>query len=144
MKEENVMKKVFALALALIMALSLCACGGKEEEKEDVADISEIYSLDLTSTEVQPMSDERASMETLNETIHTWLDETLVFAGTEYEKLSYNDFADHIGADASEFYYDTDEEAEVYTWIAAENDSAKFAVWIADGTPTYAGAVNIH
>lgn len=89
------------------------------------------------------MSSDRASKEVLSETVTGFLGGNTLFTGTELEKLTYADFVEHIGCDASEYKYDDDEKAECYTWIAKDDDQSKLSIWISGGKLLYSGSANL-
>lgn len=120
------MKKMLAMILALVMLLSLAACGGKSEEKPAQEDEkSNLIQIDLEAEGEQKVSDERAAMATLVETRDVWLEGQMTFALAS-EPKTYEDFVEHIGCEAS-FYENKPEDGERwYTWVAAEDETAKF------------------
>lgn len=160
------MKKLFALLLVFALAFGLAGCGTTDSGKTDVNEppvddapgseppvdeppaaetVAERYNLDLQSTEVQPMSEDRADIGVLIETSETFLGGEMYFPDTEYENLTYDDLAEHIGCDASEYYFDADNDAECYTWYAGgDRTGSALAIWICDGTLYYLGAVNLY
>ena len=85
--------------------------------------------VDLSSVEPQMMSDKKASEETLKLTHSVWLDGKNVFGGTAYELLTYENFKERIGCDATVYYYDKIQKARVYTWIAEDNPSYSLCIW---------------
>ena len=141
------MKKlsIVLLILALCCSLLLTGCGKKDStgtesggntstESTDTAGSNESsYNLDFTSTEVQTMSTERAPRETLGEAFYEWLNSITYFPdGTENSDLTYDDFVDHIGFDATEYYYDDSRTARVYTWRAEGEDGSQLGVWFVE------------
>lgn len=129
------MKKILILAMICMMVLALGACGGDKGGAKDKGGDS--YDLDYTSTEVQPMSEARSSIETLEKAKKEWLENLNYFPGTEQTKLTYADFVDYIGCDASEYHYDKDYKRQVYTWyseVAGENIQIRLdAYFLEDG-----------
>lgn len=129
------MKKIFVSLITVIMVTFLCACG---EEK----DVVEKYKLDLESSDVQKMSDERAEQAVLQETVNDFLDgNTMFLEDSESGKMTYDDFAEHIGCDASEYNYDKEEKLEVFIWRAKENENMVFCIYLEDGQLRYTGSV---
>ena len=121
------MKKFLAMILALVMLLSLAACGGeKAEEKPEQGEAEHtLIQIDLDAAGEQKVSDERAPMATLVETRDVWLEGQMTFAFASDPK-TYEDFVEHIGCEAS-FYENKAEDGERwYTWVAAEDETAKF------------------
>lgn len=132
------MKKLLIVMISVIMVLSMAACGGSGNKGNDNP-----YNLDMKSTEVQPMSEERASIDVLRETFYTYLGGLNYFEGSEQEKLTYSDVKDHIGVDPSEYRYDENYEAELYTWYADGDDNVILSIWFKDGKIYACGAFNI-
>ena len=108
------MKKIIALMLAMMMVLTLAACGGKDNggsgDKGGAAS-----GLDMTSEELQPITDERASKDTLSEAGKYYMD-GLASASTEFSKVTYQDMVERIGVEASEFQYFASWQQYRYTW----------------------------
>ena len=118
------MKKIIAGMLCAFMVFPLTGC--------DSDDASEAQSnIDFESSEVQKVSDDRASVKVLSETANVWLEGLNSFAGTDQSKYTYSDFVEHIGCEASEYYNDSG--YRVYTWISAEDESSKMAVQFSKG-----------
>lgn len=82
--------------------------------------------IDLLGEQVQPMSDLRPTHATLQETAYFWLRGTTLFFCSDLSTLTYKDFVDHIGCDASEYYYDAKLEARCYIWVASDKPEARF------------------
>ena len=105
------------------MLVGLTACGNKSDDEAS-------YGLNFTSTEVQNMSEERATKDKLSKTSKEWLENATMFpASSEMSKRTYKDFVDFIGCDATEFKFDDSQNARNYTWIADGEDSSKLSVW---------------
>ena len=106
------------------------------------------YGIDLTSTEVQQMSEKRAAKDKLSETSKEWLQGATIFPeGTEMNKRTYKDFVDYIGCDATEYKFDDSRNTRVYTWKAEDSDNSALAVWFAEIGGTwrlaYTGSTNL-
>ena len=138
------MKKIIALVLVLILGLALLSgCGGDKNSNStdsssnntstngNAADYDgSSFGIDLTSTEVQEMSEARATKEKLQEAVWDWLEGiTLFLEGTDKGKLTYKDFVDFIGVDATEYYFDDAKDARVYVWIAEDAEFSKVGLW---------------
>jgi len=147
------MKKFIALLLSIILVFSMSiiytGCGEKTPDSEEnyneeknsdgEGNVSEnekapydgsSYGIDLASTELQQMSETRATQEKLTETVREWLEGATMFPeGTEMGKRTYADFVDFIGCDATEYKYDESYSARLYTWISSESDNSKLSVW---------------
>lgn len=163
------MKKLVVLALGTVMALTLAACGGngnnnnsnnsnsgnnsvteskiesqiESQAESQVSENQNPYNLDMKSTEVQPMSKERASKEVLRETATTYFGGFNYFEDTEQANLTYTDVVTHIGVDPSEYRYDENLQAELYTWYADGDDKASLNVWFVDGKLNASGNYNL-
>ena len=131
------MKKFLALMMSLVMIFALTACGGNN------GGTANKYNLDMKSTEVQPMSSERASADVLSETAETYFNGLNYFEGSDLANLTYDDVIGHIGVDASEYRYDDTRQAELYTWYADGNEKASLNVWFIDGKLDASGAINL-
>ena len=139
------MKKFLILMISIVMVFSFAACGGNGGNGENggTAETTNAYNLDMKSTETQPMSTKRASIEVLRETAQTYLGGLIYFEGTEQANLTYNDIKEHIGVDASEYRYDDTQQAELYIWYVDGDDKASLNVWFVDGKLNACGAINI-
>ena len=142
--------KMVSVVMMLAMVLCLGACGAKDGGGETKAETKKTEEtkpdatakLDLESTEVQAITDDRAEYDTLKETVDEWLDGNTMFTpDTEMGKYTYKDFVEHIGCDASEYKYDEDNKAECYTWKAKDNETKMLSVWFQDGKLAFTGAV---
>ena len=138
------MKKFLILMISIVMVFSFAACGGNGGNGESGSpESSNAYNLEMKSTEAQPMSTERASVDVLRETAQTYLGGYNYFEGTEQANLTYNDIKEHIGVDASEYRYDDTQQAELYIWYVDGDDKASLNVWFVDGKLNACGAINI-
>lgn len=139
------MKKLLILMVSIVMVFSLAACGGNGGNGENggTAETTNAYNLDMKSTETQPMSTKRASIEVLRETAQTYLGGLNYFEGTEQANLTYNDIKEHIGVDATMYRYDDTQQAELYIWYVDGDDKASLNVWFVDGKLNACGAINI-
>ena len=126
------MKKIIALILAMMMTLTLVACG----EKKDGGDKGGAASgLDMTSEELQPITDERAAADVLAEAGKYYMD-GLASNPSEFAKMTYKDVKERIGVDASEFQYFESWQQYRYTWyVEGSSGPAVLAVFnSSDGT----------
>ena len=87
------------------------------------------YNLDLESTEAQAVSDKRASETVLKETFRDYFGEMNFFFATKQAELTFSDVVAHIGVDPSEYRYDAERKAQIYTWYAAESSARVMHVW---------------
>ena len=86
------------------------------------------YNLNYESAEVQQMSDEKASAYRLWKTVNKYLEgSTMFFSFAKQAKYTYEDFVEYIGCDATNYFFDTKNNARNYTWIASDNETAKFS-----------------
>lgn len=140
------MNKILALSLALTMMFALAACGNKGGNvsnsgtgtSSNAGDVSNAgtstnsseggaqandnpYNLDYTSAELQPMSDKRASKDTLLEAKEYYIG-GLQSAPADFSKMTYKDVEEHIGVDASEFQYFDKYKQYRYTWYVEGNE----------------------
>ena len=114
------MKKSIALVLAMLMTLSLTACGGGGSSDKGGA----LPGIDMKSTDTQTVTSDRATLEVLNETFFTYLGGLNYFTESDAQsKLTYADLKEHIGVDCSEYRYEEEYQRGVYTWYAAEDDA---------------------
>ena len=74
------------------------------------------------------MSDEQASVETLRETAMEWLEGRTMFVGTKFADYTYEDVAEHIGVDATVYYYDNQAPGRKYIWEAADDNDVWFFI----------------
>lgn len=139
------MRKYIALLMVLVLSITMFAgCGGGNdapsannntpaENSDTSGSDSSSYGIDLASTEVQQMSEERATKEKLGEAVAEWLEGNTMFPeGTEMGKRTYQDFVDFIGCDATQYSFDDSHEARSYTWIAEEADNSKLTAWFTE------------
>lgn len=126
------MNKILALlmALAMMSALTACNSNGGDVSNADTSINSSggssqandnPYNLDYTSAELQPMSNERASKDTLLNAKKYYLD-GLKSAPADFTKQTYKDVAEYIGVDASEFQYFESYKQYRYTWYIEGNE----------------------
>ena len=129
------MKKIIALMLAMMMVLTLAACGGKDNGGSSGDDSGAAGGLDMTSEELQPITEERASQDVLAEAGKYYMD-GLASDPSEFSKLTYQDVKEHIGVDASEFQYFESYQQYRYTWyVEGSSGPSVLAVFnSADGT----------
>lgn len=134
------MKKSIALVLAMLMTLSLTACGGGGGSKD-----STLPGIDMKSTDTQTVTSDRATLEVLNETFFTYLGGLNYFTDSDPQaKLTYADLKEHIGVDCSEYQYQEEYQRGVYTWYAQEDDACVLSLFFGDnGKLIAAGAYNL-
>ena len=135
------MKKSIVLVLAMLMTLSLTACGGGGSSDKGGA----LPSIDMKSTDTQTVTSDRATLEVLNETFFTYLGGLNYFTESDAQsKLTYADLKEHIGVDCSEYRYEEEYQRGVYTWYAAEDDACCLSLFFGDnGKLIAAGAYNL-
>ena len=153
------MKKFAIVIIGILLIVGLVACGGKGDSGQvseagkaseagqaseagkaseaskasDPAVDKNPYNLDYESTEIQPMSeDKRASVETLRETAFEWLERRQIFVGTKFADYTYEDVAEHIGVDATYYYYNEHWPGRTYSWYAEGNDNVSFAIVLSE------------
>ena len=135
------MKKSIVLVLAMLMTLSLTACGGGGSSDKGGA----LPGIDMKSTDIQAVTSDRATLEVLNETFFTYLGGLNYFTESDAQsKLTYADLKEHIGVDCSEYRYEEEYQRGVYTWYAAEDDACCLSLFFGDnGKLIAAGAYNL-
>ena len=136
------MKKSIALILAVLMTLSLAACGGGGGSSDKGGALP---GIDMKSTDTQAVTSDRATLEVLNETFFTYLGGLNYFTeGDAQSKLTYAELKEHIGVDCSEYQYDEEYQRGVYTWYADEDDACCLSLFFGDnGKLIAAGAYNL-
>ena len=136
------MKKSIALMLAVLMTLSLAACGGGGGSSDKGGALP---GIDMKSTDTQTVTSDRATLEVLNETFFTYLGGLNYFTIDEPQsKMTYADLKAHIGVDCSEYRYDADYQRGIYTWYAAEDEACALNLFFGDdGKLVAAGAYNL-
>lgn len=125
------------LALSLVMALTLCACGEKSRPVE------EVYGLDLSSTEEQPMSPERVERSVLYTAVKGRFGNMTIFLGSSFAKTTYDDLKELLGVDASYYFYDEETVAKTFVWKASDEPTAKLAFWFRDDELYALGSTNL-
>lgn len=136
------MKKLIALILAVLMTLSLAACGGGGGSSDKGGALP---GIDMKSTDTQTVTSDRATLEVLNETFFTYLGGLNYFTDSDPQaKLTYAELKEHIGVDCSEYQYDEEYQRGVYTWYADEDDACCLSLFFGDnGKLIAAGAYNL-
>ena len=136
------MKKSIALILAVLMTLSLAACGGGGGSNDKGGALP---GIDMKSTDIQAVTSDRATLEVLNETFFTYLGGLNYFTDSDPQaKLTYAELKEHIGVDCSEYQYDEEYQRGVYTWYAAEDEACCLSLFFGDnGKLIAAGAYNL-
>lgn len=136
------MKKSIALVLAMLMTLSLTACGGGGGSSDKGGALP---GIDMKSTDTQTVTSDRATLEVLNETFFTYLGGLNYFTESDAQsKLTYAELKEHIGVDCSEYRYEEEYQRGVYTWYAAEDDACCPSLFFGDnGKLIAAGAYNL-
>lgn len=142
------MKKAIIMILAVVLAVSLTACGSDGGDKDKKADalqtVIDTYNLDMASTEEQAMSSERVTKDRLKALKNDYFKGTMIFEGTEFENLTYGDIKDQLGVDASYYYYeDSLVGNQCFVWQAEESDSAKLLISFTDGKLYGLGSSNL-
>ena len=136
------MKKSIALMLAVLMTLSLAACGGGGGSSDKGGALP---GIDMKSTDIQAVTSDRATLEVLNETFFTYLGGLNYFTDSDPQaKLTYADLKEHIGVDCSDYCYDEAYQRGIYTWYADEDDACSLSLFFGDnGKLIAAGAYNL-
>ena len=136
------MKKSIALVLAVLMTLSLAACGGGGGSSDKGGALP---GIDMKSTDTQTVTSDRATLEVLNETFFTYLGGLNYFTESDAQsKLTYAELKEHIGVDCSEYRYEEEYQRGAYTWYAEEDDACCLSLFFGDnGKLIAAGAYNL-
>lgn len=136
------MKKSIALVLAMLMTLSLTACGGGGGSSDKGGALP---GIDMKSTDTQTVTSDRATLEVLNETFFTYLGGLNYFTDSDAQsKLTYAELKAHIGVDCSEYQYQEEYQRGVYTWYAEEDDACCLSLFFGDnGKLIAASAYNL-
>ena len=120
---SSIAGSLIALMGAGLFAAGLSTIGNADASKSAKGE------ADMTSSEPQKLTDEAATAEVLKKTHSEWLDGKYVFKGTAYELLTYENFKEQIGCEATVYYYDKIQNARVYTWIAQDDNTYSLCVW---------------
>ena len=124
------MKKSITLILAVLMTLSLAACGGGGGSSDKGGALP---GIDMKSTDTQTVTSDRATLEVLNETFFTYLGGLNYFTeGDAQSKRTYAELKEHIGVDCSDYRYEEEYQRGVYTWYAAEVDACCLSLFFGD------------
>lgn len=144
------------MLLAFVTLLALNACGGvKDGDMENpdqpddppadpIAAVAEAYGLDLDSTAEQRMSADLTDSETLRSVVHDYLQSFTFFSGSEMENLTYDDFKNEIGVDATNYCCreERGNRMNMFTWIASDDSTVKFSTFFLDGKLYATGSTN--
>ena len=101
------------------------------------------YNLDLKSTEPQAISENRADESVLKETFKEYFGGLNYFFAAEQANFTLEDVIAHIGVDSSEYRYDAEREAQIYSWYAAKSKARVLHVWFKDGKLYACGTYNL-
>lgn len=123
-------KKILTIGFVLVLVLSLAACGGDKTEPTSGTNASgssaseaasSANKLDYASEELQEVSADRASKDTIIAAYHDWFNGEL--DATARAELVYEDFVTQLGCEAS--WYNAWGNYRVYTWEADGEPFAK-------------------
>ncbi len=101
------------------------------------------YNLNLESTEAQTVSDNRVDKAVLKEIFKEYFGGLNYFFATEKAEFTLEDVIAHIGVDPSEYRYDAEREAQIYSWYAAKSKASVLHVWFKNGKLYACGAYNL-
>ncbi|MDI9497197.1 MAG: hypothetical protein QM270_01760 [Bacillota bacterium] len=152
MIEGENMRKYAVVIIGILLIAGLVACGGKGDSGQtskvsqtnkvskasetskasDSATEKNPYNLDYESTEFQPMSDKKPFVETLRETAVEWLEGRTTLVGTKFADHTYEDVAEHIGVDATFYYYNDQWPGRTYLWEAEDDNTVSFAIVLSE------------
>ena len=114
-------------SLIALMGAGLFAAGLSTMAGGDVSKTA--TQMDLSSSEPQKICDQMTTSEVLKKTHAEWLEGKYVFKGTAYELLTYEQFKNKIGCEATVYYYDKIQNARVYTWLSQDDKNYSLCVW---------------
>ena len=100
------------------------------------------YNLNLESTESQTVSENRAD-ESVPGDFQGIFRRIELFLAAEQANYTLDDVIAHIGVDPSEYRYDAEREAQIYSWYAAKSKARVLHVWFKDGKLYACGAYNL-
>lgn len=109
----------------------------------DTMNVDNPYNLNLESTEAQAVSENRADESVLKETFKEFFGGLNYFFAAEQADFTLEDVIAHIGVDPSEYRYDAEREAQIYSWYAAKSKARVLHVWFKDGKLYACGAYNL-
>ena len=89
------------------------------------------------------MSNVRVSEAVLKKIFKEYFGGLNYFFATEQANLTYADVVAHIGVDPSEYRYDADRNAQIYSWYSAESKARVMHVWFRDGKLYACGVYNL-
>lgn len=142
MKKIN---KILTLLMTFAMVFALGACGNGDSNNSGEQVDDNPYNLNYESTELQPMSDERASKETLAEVETDYFQGLIVFTGSDLEKLTYKDVVEHIGVDPSAYQYEATYGRQIYFWYVEDSTGPWLSLYVnKDGTLFGCGSANLN
>lgn len=134
------MKKIIALFLVLTFCLCFVACNKDDNGDESTASTADggnasatdvsvndgsSFGINLTAEGEQAMSDERASLEKLQETVNVWLEGNTMFKYSS-DTRTYQDFVDYIGCEASAYMYSASKNERTYIWYVEGETTKRF------------------
>ena len=135
------MKKLIALLLAMVMMLSMAACGGAGEEEGQQAgnegvDLATKYGINMEGEGEQKLSDERVPADKLREVRDVWLKRQISFA-FDPDPKTYEDFVEYIGCDASYYTYNPKNGWRTFSWEAEGAPETRFVAIFQDSGDGY-------
>ena len=101
------------------------------------------YNLNPESTETQTVGENRADESVLKETFKEYFGGLNYFFAAEQADFTLGDVIAHIDVDPSEYRYDAEREAQIYSWYAAKSKARVRHVWFKDGKLYACGAYNL-
>ena len=117
-------KSAVMILLSMVLLLGLFGCGADNGAVQngnglETGAISK-YNIDVDTEGEQPMSDRRATEDTLKQTYHTWYQgmDSAVRSG-----ITYDDLVKEIGMDPSAFQHSGS--YRMYIWVAEGDSSIK-------------------
>lgn len=141
------MKKVLILIMAFLAVGPAAPCGEncrKDTKAGTLKSVTDRFGLDPKSAEEQKMSSERATYDQLDALKHGFFKDIMIFDGTEFADLTYDDIKAQLGVDASYYYLeDALVEKQCFVWQAEGNDAVKLLISFTKGKIYGLGSANI-
>ena len=107
----------------------------------DTMNVDNPYNLNLESTEAQTVSENRADESVLKGTFKDYFGGLNYFFAAEQADFTLGDVIAHIDVDPSEYRYDAEREAQIYSWYSAKGKARVLHVGLRTASPTLAAHI---